>query len=120
MQYHSVFLTFLVQRLFTLREDNNIFTSNIPEEYQVFANKFDELQSSILKVLISNEMLAGVYTHTVMYRIISTCMFLIIGMLTKAKGQILCFATCMHILFLILKILRMRMLFLLSIKSQQK
>ena len=81
--------------MYALREDNNIFTLNIPEQCQVFANKFDELQSSISKVSVSNEMLAGIYVH----RIISTCIFLIIGMLSKAKSQILRVAACMHMLF---------------------
>ena len=61
MQYHGVFFTFSSEIVC-------IFTLNIPEQCQVFANKFDELQSSISKVSVSNEILAGIYLCTQDYK----------------------------------------------------
>ena len=59
--------TFLVKRLLTVREDNSVFTLSIPEQCEVFATKFDDLQRSISKVSISNKMLAGMYACSYSY-----------------------------------------------------
>ena len=92
---------FLVQRLSSVYKDNDeVFMLNLPLECEVYFKKHNLLQKQLRHLSVLDQLLSGLFVIYIMrVSLIIRFLIYILGLLSKAKGQILRVAALLHIFF---------------------